>query len=203
MSKKLILSQSQIDRLTEANGNGDYIEPESEVGAIGHNQVALEPSCDMDLKDKERDSDVKYKPLDTDTFADILNKPEFNWGYSGTRRSYNGGYSFTLVPEVYTKEQFEKMALDETNKQLEGMPMTVTLNTPKGEVQFCGDENQLSTQLVRAKKSGNKELSNAIQKTLDKERDKVNRSKKIRSKVLGMQGQYRNDAFNNVYGTNN
>lgn len=199
MSKKLILSQAQIDRLTEADGMGGYINPDSEVGAVGHNEVALQPSCDMDLKDKERDSSVKYKPVDTDDIKNFLNVPQLPWGGSHIRTPYAAGY----IAETYTKEEFEKLALDETNKQLEGMPMTVTLNTPKGDVQFCGDENQLSTQLVRAKKSGNKELSNAIQKTLDRERDKVKRSKKIRSNVLGMKNQYRNDAFNNVYGTNN
>lgn len=199
MSKKLILSQAQIDRLTEADGMGGYINPDSEVGAVGHNEVSLQPSCDMDLKDKERDSSVKYKPVDTDDIKNFLNVPQLPWGGSHIRTPYAAGY----IAETYTKEEFEKLALDETNKQLEGMPMTVTLNTPKGDVQFCGDENQLSTQLVRAKKSGNKELSNAIQKTLDRERDKVKRSKKIRSNVLGMKNQYRNDAFNNVYGTNN
>lgn len=199
MSKKLILSQAQVDRLTEADGMGGYIKPDSKVGAVGHNEVALEP-CDMrDTRDKERGSSVEYKPVDTDDIKKFMNVPQVPWGGSHIRTPYAAGY----IAETYTKEEFEKMAINETNKQLEGMPMTVTVNTPKGEVQFCGDENQLSTQLVRAKKSGNRELSNAIQRTLDKERDKVNRGKKIRSKVLGMQGQYRNDAFNNIYGTNN
>lgn len=198
MSKKLILSQAQVDRLTEASGMGDYINPSSEVGAVGHNEVALEPSDMRDSKDKERDSSVEYKPVQTDDIKNFMNVPQLPWGGSHIRTPYAAGY----IAETYTKEEFEKLAMDENNQQLNGIQMTTTLNTPQGTVMINGDENKLSTDLTRAKQAGNKELANALQKTLDNRRKPIRQRKKTLSNI-GVQGQYRNSAFNDVYGTNN
>ena len=54
--------------------------------------------------------------------------------------------------------------------------------------------NAAKQELRRAKQSGNVEWAKQLGTVVQKERDKINKSKKIRSSVLNMSNQYRDDS---------
>ena len=195
MSKKLILSQAQVDRLTEADGMGGYIKPDSKVGAVGHNEIELEP-CDMrDTKDKERDSDVKYKPVDTDDIKKFMNVPQVPWGGSHIRTPYAAGY----IAETYTKEEFEKLALDEINKNLKNRLFTATIETPQGQVSVQDTEGNLAVLSHRLKKAGNLKGAKDAKKPIEIAREQDKRRRKF-DKEMGVNDPYRDS---NLFDDNN
>lgn len=192
MGKKLILSQEQLDKIVgenisksgvygEEGVNDDSPNTESNPGFPG---ITIIPDDMKNSKDKDGESDVDYRPLDADDITKFIAHPDpaaYGWTHRGTRY-----YPGTVVyEETYTKEEFEKKLLNEKDefekKQFwDGTKLT--------------NGNAAKQELRRAKQSGNVEWAKQLGTVVQKERDKINKSKKIRSSVLNMSNQYRDDS---------
>lgn len=192
MGKKLILSQEQLDKIVgenisksgvygEEGVNDDSPNAESNPGFPG---ITIIPDDMKNSKDKDGESDVDYRPLDADDITKFIGYPDPAAYLNQTRGSRY--YPGTVVyEETYTKEEFEKKLLNEKDefekKQFwDGTKLT--------------NGNAAKQELRRAKQSGNVEWAKQLGTVVQKERDKINKSKKIRSSVLNMSNQYRDDS---------
>lgn len=201
MGKKLILSQEQLDKIVgenisksgvygEEGVNDDSPNTESNPGFPG---ITIIPDDMKNSKDKDGESDVDYRPLDADDITKFNAYPDSAAYLNQTRgsRYYPGA---VVYEETYTKEDFEKKLLNEKDefekKQFwDGTKLT--------------NGNAAKQELRRAKQSGNVEWAKQLGTVVQKERDKINKSKKIRSSVLNMPNQYRdNSGISGIFSDN-
>lgn len=132
MAKKLILSQEQLDEIVgenisksgvygEEGVNDDSPNTESNPGFPG---ITIIPDDMKNSKDKDGESDIEYKPTTSDDITKFIAHPDPAAYLNQTRgsRYYPGA---VVYEESYTKEEFEKMALNEEEKTLKNLPITI------------------------------------------------------------------------------
>lgn len=193
MAKKLILSQEQLDEIVgenisksgvygEEGVNDDSPNTESNPGFPG---ITIIPDDMKNSKDKDGESDVDYRPLDADDITKFIAHPDPAAYLNQTRgsRYYPGA---VVYEESYTKEEFEKMALNEMKDEFENKVFFDGVKTTNG--------NAAKQELIRLKRGGNQLRAKQLKTVMDRERDKIKKSKEIRSKVLNMPNQYRDDS---------
>ncbi len=94
-------------------------------------------------------------------------------------------YPGTVVYENYTKAEFEKKILNEKDeferKQFwDGTKLT--------------NGNAAKQEKLRAKQCGNVQRYKELDRIITNEREKIEKGKKVRSQILNMSNQYRDDS---------
>lgn len=190
MAKKLILSQEQLEEIvgegtsqsgvyggTNANDNAEF--------NPGFPGITIIPDDMKDNKDKDGKSSIEYKPNTADDITKFIAHPDPAAYLNQTRgsRYYPGA---VVYEESYTKEEFEKMVLNEMKDEFENKVFFDGVKTTNG--------NAAKQELIRLKRSGNTQRAKQLKGVMDRERGKIKKSKEIRSKVLNIPNQYRDDS---------
>ena len=202
MAKTILLTQKQLNEIIAGTG---YFS-DSSASDVGLGSDESESKQGTNIYSNEisvTGGGVKHpqmptgKPVTSDDIEKMEGEPTNFW--PGARSGTGGKVTMAGIPigtgfyESYSKRDFEKKMLQELNDQLAGVEMTAAVPNPSDPTNptlITGDENKLSTDLARAKQSGDKLTANAIQKTLDAKRGQIKAGKELRSKVLGMNNQY-------------
>ena len=194
MAKTLILTQEQLNEIIQGSSElGAYLNTTGNgFPPNGHSNETTVTAGGVEGDDHLPNG---KKPT-TDDVTDMMGPPTNHWpgpGFGGRGGRVSGIPTAAGLGEVYTKRDFEKKMLQELNDQLAGVEMTAAVPNPSDPANptlVTGDENKLSTELSRAKQSGEDLTAGAIQKTLNAKRGQIKNQKEINSKVFGMPNQY-------------
>lgn len=176
MKRRLILTQEQVDEI--CNGDSTYLDGLTNTPDLPDNMYSNEITTGGGLLDGYAD------PVTTDKYAKTLTRQN---GMFGTGRRSNHGDYVTMYEGK--KKDWERLRLNETNSDLDGQNIKVTVGNGDNAYKVSGSENALELKRHRAEMRGDDELSKSIDKVLDNRRDLI-KTRKKNLKDLGMSNQF-------------